>query len=328
LRLFAGIVALVRNPWFRFILRRLVALFFVLFALIVVVFFMVHLVPGDPAFVLVGLTSTPADVARIHHQLGLDRPILTQLWTYIDHALHGDLGRSYIYGQPVGQLIRQRVGQSLQLALAGLVIVLTVGMSLGIAMAAYTRDGRHRRAENGFVGVTSIVGSLPEFLTATVLAYLFAVKYRWLPVAGANGFKALILPAVAVSLAPTMALARIVRVTTLRVLSQDYIRTARSQRLPTRTIYISHVLPNVLAAALTIGGLIFAGLIGGAVIVENVFARAGIGTALVDSVTSKDYPVIQGITLLVGTVVVIANAIVEIVLAIIDPRFMSQSNQT
>jgi peptide/nickel transport system permease protein len=244
----------------------------------------------------------------------------------VKDAVRFDFGRSFQNSQPVGELVRQRIGVSLQLALSALAVVLLVSIPLGIIAGALTREGRHRKLELGFAGTTSILGSIPDYLTATILAFLFAVNFRIFPVAGADSLKALVLPATAVALAPTMTMARIVRVETLNVLAQDYIRTARSQRLPPRLIYFRHLLPNVLTAALTIGGLILASVIGGAVIVEAVFNRPGLGSALVASVLNKDYPVVQGVTLVLATCVVVINTIVDILLGFFDPRSLTKSS--
>jgi peptide/nickel transport system permease protein len=224
----------------------------------------------------------------------------------------------------VTEVIKERIRTSLELAGSALFLVLFLSIPLGMISGALTREGRHRRFEVGFAGVTSVLGSVPDYLTGTVLAFIFAVEHRYLPVAGAGGLKHLVLPALAVSLAPAMTLARIVRVETLNVLAQDYIRTARSERLPPRLVYARHAFPNVLTAALTVGGLIFSGIIGGAVIVENVFARPGLGTALVQAVIDKNYPIIQGVTLVLGITVVLVTAIVDILLGIVDPRSLAR----
>jgi peptide/nickel transport system permease protein len=188
--------------------------------------------------------------------------------------------------------------------------------------AALTRENRNRGFELAFTAVTSTMSALPNFLSATFLAFLFAVWLRWLPVAGASQWSAVILPAIAVGLRPLAELSRIVRVETLNVLTQDYVRTARGKRLPARLIYLRHVLPNVLTSALTIGGLVFAGLVGGTVVVENVFAWPGLGTALVQAILARDYPVVQGITLLLGMAVVLVNTAVDTTLKLVDPRVL------
>jgi len=314
-----------RNAWVGFLARRLLSLLLILVALVIATFFMVRLIPGDPAQVTTGVGASAVDYAMVRQQLGLDQPVGQQLVTYFPHVLRGDFGTSFALHIPVTDLIAQRIGYSLQLAVISLLLVMVVSIPGGMLAGALTRDGRRPRGEVVFTGAASVVGSIPEFLAGTFLAFVFAVWLRVLPVAGIEGWETLILPVLAISLRPTAVVARIVRVETLNVLAMDYLRTARSKRLPDRLIYLRHTLPNVLTAALTVGGLLFAGLIGGAVIVENVFARPGLGTGLVNAVQARDYPVIQGITLVLGLGVVIVNTLVDIALAIVDPRSLTRN---
>jgi peptide/nickel transport system permease protein len=316
--------AVTSNLWVRFLIRRLLGLVFVIVLLIVGVFFMIQLVPGDPVTNSLGLEATPAIVQRVQHENGFDKPLLAQFWRYVERLAHGDMGSSFLTSQPVTEIIHERIGNSLQLAGFGIAIVLCCAVPIGLVAAAYTRDGRHPKLELGFMSVTSVLGSVPELLKATVLAFVFAVQFRLLPVAGAGSFEQLILPALAVSIGPTMVLSRIVRLETLNVLAQDYMRTARSKQLPGRLIFFRHVLPNVLTATLTVAGLLFAALIGGTVVVENIFARPGLGTSLVNAVLAKEYAVVQGIVLVLGIVVVVINAIVDVILALLDPRSLAR----
>jgi peptide/nickel transport system permease protein len=310
----------VRHPFTRFVLRRLLSLVMILVGLVLATFMMLRLIPGDPAMNVAGLGATGDEIARIRSTLLLDRPLAEQFQIYITNLARGNLGQSFFTRQPVADLLAQRVGTSLQLAAVALAIVMLASVPLGILMGAFTRERRHPRAEVGFTAVTSVLGSLPEFLAATFLAFVFAVWLQWLPVAGSGTAQAIILPALAVSIRPAAILTRIVRVETLNTLASDFIRTARGKRLPDRLIYARHALPNVVTAALTVGGLLFAGIIGGAVVVENVFARAGLGSALVQAVLTRDYPVVQGVVLMLGITVVVVNALVDITLAAIDPR--------
>jgi peptide/nickel transport system permease protein len=312
------------NPWLRFLLRRGLSLVAVVAVLVVASFMLVRLIPGDPALVVAGPDASAAQIEQIRRALGLDAPPLEQFTTYVTRVVRGDFGSSFITREPVGRMIGQRIGTSLQLAGAALALVLLVAIPLGMLAGALTREGRHRRGEVAFTAVTSVVGSLPEYLAATFLAFVFAVWLRILPVAGTEGWQSLVLPTLAISARPMAILARIVRVETLNVLAQDFIRTARSKRLPERLIYSRHVLPNVVTAALTIGGILFAAIVGGGVIIENVFSRAGLGTALVSAVLSRDYPVIQGVILVLGITVVVVNAIVDILLGLLDPRSLAR----
>jgi len=309
-----------QHPLARFAARRLISLVVILIALVFATFMMTRLIPGDPAVNVAGIGATQEEIDRIRRELLLDRPLPEQLSIYVTNLARGDLGQSFFTRQPVSQLITQRIGTSLQLAAAALAIVMIISIPLGIIVGAFTRERRHPRAEVSFTAVTSVLGSLPEFLAATFLAFIFAVWLRLLPVAGSAGWEALVLPALAVSIRPAAILSRIVRVETLNTLASDFIRTARGKRMPGRIIYNRHTLPNVVTAALTVGGLLFAGIIGGAVVVENVFARPGLGSSLVQAVLVRDYPVVQGVVLVLGVIVVVVNALVDLLLAAIDPR--------
>lgn len=312
------------SPWWGFLGRRLLSLICIMVALVIIVFFMLRLVPGDPVISAFGADTPPSQIERIRHEFGLDKPLLDQLKTYVGNVAQGDLGRGYATNEPVSTVIKERIGPSVQLAGAALVIVLVGGLSIGMLAAAWTRDGRHPRSEVLFGGATSMTGAVPDYVWGTILIFVFAVTLGWLPASGSGSFSSLILPALALALPLTASVSRIVRIETLNVLAQDYTRTARGERIPARRIYLRHVLPNVLTATLTIGGLIFAGLIGGAVVVETVFGRPGLGTALVTAVTAKDYAVVQGITLVLGFTVVVINTIVDILLGVLDPRTLTK----
>jgi peptide/nickel transport system permease protein len=296
----------------------------VILGLVVVCFLIVRLVPGDPAFAVGGTDATDAQRAQIRQQLGVDKPLPEQFTTYLSNLLHGDLGTSFHTQEPVSQVVRDRIRPSLQLAFIGLAIVFLTAIPGGLLAGVFSREGRHPKFDLSFTAVTSVLSSLPEFLTATFLAFIFAVWLNWLPVAADTSWAGVILPALAVSLASTAFLMRIVRTETMSVLATDYIRTARSKRLSSRRVYVRHVLPNAATAALSIGGLVFANIFGSAVIVENVFARPGLGTALVSSVLTRDYPTTQGLILVFGIIVVVVNALVDLVSALVDPRSMAK----
>lgn len=314
------------SPYIRFVLRRLGSMLIILALLVTVVFAIVRLIPGDPGTIIGGTTSTIEVDRQIDHQLGVDQPLLTQYVHYWGNLAHGKLGTSFSTQQQVTNVLSQNVVPSLQLAGFALLILLLVSIPGGIAIGALTRDSRHRGIDLGFTASMSVLGAIPELLAATFLAFIFAVELRWLPVGGTAGWKSLILPVAAISLRPTAVLIRVVRVETFNALSTDYVRTARAKHLPARTIYARHVFPNVVTAALTIGGLLFADLLAGAVIVENIFARTGIGSVLVKAVLSHDYPVVQGVVLILGIVVVGVNTLVDLLLALLDPRQISRTS--
>jgi peptide/nickel transport system permease protein len=302
--------------------KAAISLASVLAALLLACFLLLHLVPGDPAQRVAGLDATPEDVANVRHALRLDRSLVVQFVDYAASVAHLEFGKSFVTNEPVARVIADRLPKTLELALAAILLVMGISLPFGMLAAAFTRENRNRGFELAFTAVTSTMSALPNFLSATFLAFFFAVWLRWLPVAGASQWSAVILPATAVGLRPLAELTRIVRVETLNVLAQDYLRTARGKRLPGRLIYLRHVLPNVLTSTLTIGGLVFAGLVGGTVVVENVFAWPGLGTALVQAILARDYPVVQGITLLLGFAVVLVNTAVDTTLNLVDPRVL------
>jgi peptide/nickel transport system permease protein len=315
------------HGWLRFAAGRFLALVATVLGLVVVTFSMVRLIPGNPVLAVAGLTSTQGERTKLTKEMGLNHPYFVQFGHYVNNLLHWNLGTSFTDGQPVSQQISQEIGSSLVLAGVSLALVLIVAIPLGLIVGSLTQEGRHPRVDMIFTGATSFFGSIPQFLLATFLAFIFAIWLKILPVAGYSPpVSSIILPAVSIALAPVAILSRLVRIETLNVLTQDYIRTARGKRLPTRIIYLRHVLPNVLTAALTLGGVIFAYIIAGAVIIENVFNRPGLGTGLIGAVQTNNYPVIQGIILVLGLIVVAVNVVVDLAVGFLDPRSLNRPN--
>lgn len=305
----------------RFLLDRLLRLVMVLVAIVIITFAMVHLVPGDPARAIAGGQADEAAVQLARQEFGLDRSLGRQFADYATGLAAGDLGTSFKTRQPVTDLISDKVGATAALAGAALLIIALGGVVIGLAAGVASQGGRSG-VEVLFSSVTGALSAMPHYLTATFLVFLFGVTWQVFPVAGAVGASALVLPAIAIALRPTMMVARVIRVRTLEVLEQPYIRTARSKRLSATRIHLRHVLPNALTAGLALGGVLFASLIGGAVVVEMVFARPGLGTELVRGVISGDYPVVQGITLVLGCSVVVVNTVVDLAIAALDPQTM------
>jgi len=303
-----------------YLLRRSARLLVSLALLLTATFFMIHLVPGDPVRASLGPTAPASLVAERKAALGLDKPLVTQYADYVRNVLHGDFGTSLTSGETVTDVIRQRGPSTLKLGGIAFLVAVLFAVPLGLLMAALTRDSRRRSVELGFTATTGAVAAIPSFLIAVALVYLFAVRIQVFPVAGRTGFSSWVLPVAALALAPIASLSRIVRVEGLRVLDQDYIRTARGKRLPTRVVYVRHALPNTLTPTLTVAGLLLGGLIAGTVLVENIFAWPGLGTSLVQAVGQKDYPTVQAVALVFGTVVLVANFAVDIALGVIDPR--------
>jgi peptide/nickel transport system permease protein len=312
------------SPLLRFTVKRLGALLIVLWVVEIATFLMVRVMPGDPARQVLGPRASDQAVAGLRHQLGLDAPFLTQYWDYTTHALRLQFGDSFYSHLSVTSELQTRVGNELKLVGLAIAIILICGLGFGLIAGALTANRRHPHVERVFVFVTGLLGSVPGYVMATLLALVFAVTLKWFPVAGNTPASAVVLPALAVAIPQVALLARVVRVETLNVLGQNYVRGARAKRLSTLAIYRRYVLPNVSTAALTLSGTIFAQTIGSAIIVESVFAWNGLGLLLTQSVLRLDYPVVEGAALLLAVMVVVINALVDLAVSIVDPRSAAQ----
>jgi peptide/nickel transport system permease protein len=291
-----------------------------LWVLVTVSFLMIHLVPGDPVRAALGMTAPTELVEAKRQALGLDDPLLTQYVHYLGNLLHGDLGESITTQLPVSETITQRLPATASLAVLAFLFAIAVAVPLGVAVAVATRRGRRRRTELAFAGSSVVLGAIPDFLVGVALVALFAVGLGWFPVAGRSDASSYVLPVLALAIGPAAVLARIVRVEMLSVLETDYVRTARAKRLPARRIHLRHALPNAVTATLTLGGMLLASMIAGTVLVENVFAWPGLGSTIVQSIVTKDYPVVQGTVLVYGLGVLVINTLVDVALAVLDPR--------
>ncbi len=308
------------NPWVSFLVRRGGQFVLSVWVLVTAAFLMIHLVPGDPVRAALGMNAPVELVEARRAALGLDEPLFVQYLRYIGGLFTGDMGTSMITGQPVADIITTRLPATLQLALLAVVLVLLVSVPLGVTMAVATRGGRRRGLELAFAAGSVVLAAIPEFLLAVGLVYVFAVSLGWFPIAGNTAPFALVLPVIALSVAPIAVFSRIIRVEVLSVLNQDFIRTARAKRLAPRRIYSRHALPNAMTATLTLTGLLLTGMVAGTVLVENVFAWPGLGTMIVQSILTKDYSVVQGIVLVYGIGVLIVNLVIDVILALLDPR--------
>jgi len=302
------------------LLARLAWIATLMVVVAIALFFMVRLIPGDPARLVAGRQATAAQVAVVRHQLGLTGSLGSQLWDYLTRLGHLDLGHSLTTGQSVTSILAQGFTQTLELVGLALVLMFVVSITLGIGVAALTANGSHPKLDAVFSAVTSMGQTLPSYLAATLFVLVFAVVLPVLPVAGNNGIQYAILPALAISLANIAGLARVVRAETLNALSQDYAQLARSKRLPPLAFYMRHILRNVLSTSLAMGGIFTASLLGGTIVVEGIFAWPGIGTALVQGVLNDDYPVIQGVVLSLGLLVIVLNTAIDLITRLLDPR--------
>jgi peptide/nickel transport system permease protein len=310
------------RQWGGYLARRAAGMVVVLAVVLVLTFMIVRWVPGDPVRLMLGINATSQQVEQVRGELGLDRPLVAQFGTFITNLFHGDLGVSFVNQQPITQMIGERLPLTAELAVGGLLVVLILGFPCGIIGGVLQHSGKSRPVTSVFTAATSVIGALPEYIAGTLLIYAFALTLKWFPVQGASGFHGMLLPALAVGIAPAAVLARLVRNETVSVLSQEYILTAQSKRLSGRRLILRHVLPNVVTSSLTLGGLLLVALLGGTVITENVFNISGLGTQIVQSILRSDYPSIQGIILVLALLAVIINLAVDIVLGILDPRVL------
>jgi peptide/nickel transport system permease protein len=290
---------LTQHPWAAFAMKRAGGLVLSFVVLTVVTFLIVPLIPGDPAVVAAGDGATAEQIERVRISLGLDQPLLSQFFGYFGGVLRGDLGVSFISGESV---------------------------ALGMTVAILTRGGRMQWLDTVFNVLTGLFYSLPQYVMATFLVVVFAVTLGWFPAGGAATLSSLVLPTVALMLGPTCTIARIVRREAAVVLDKDYVRTARGWRLTPARTHLRYVLPNLVTTTLTLSGLILAAQLGGAVVIETVFAWPGLGHGIVTAILNRDYPVIRGTILVLGMLATFIVLIVDVLLAVIDPRNLGGGN--
>jgi peptide/nickel transport system permease protein len=302
---------------FAYVVRRLGLSALIVTGVSFLVFMMLHLVPGDPVLVMLAESPSVEDRASLEHQLGLDEPLPVQYWDYVDRAAHGDLGRSIRLQVPVATLIKDRFPNTLVLTVSALALALVLGVVFGTVSAVY-----HRTPGDYAVTLLALIGvSLPSFFLGIMLLLFFGLKLGWLPIAGnTEGAKSLVLPAVTLAVVPLATIARLTRSSLLNVLGEDYIRVARAKGLPRRKVVLRHGLRNSLIPVVTVVGVQFGTLLAGAVIVETVFAWPGIGRLLVNAVNDRDFPLVQGIVLVVSVGFVLVNLVVDVLYPAIDPR--------
>lgn len=295
---------------------RFFALVIVLLGVSLATFLMVHAVPGDPAFALVGDQATAEDIARVRHDLGLDRPLPEQYLRYVSRAVQGDLGVSIRTGLPVMQAIRQRFPSTIYLTLAAITLSTAFGLLVGI-IAAVSKN----RVTEFFVSVFPLVGlSLPTFWSGLLLITVFGLILKWVPVVGDNGLRSLVLPAVALALPTSAVVARMTRSSMLATMGEEFVRTARAKGVPERLIVYKHALKAALIPVVTVVSLQFGALLGGAIVVESVFARPGLGRLAVEAILARDFPVVQGVVLVSAVVFVLVNFAADVLYSALDPR--------
>jgi peptide/nickel transport system permease protein len=302
----------------QYFVQRLILAGPVLLGVSIAVFLMMHLLPGDPALAMLAGQSgiTPEDVDRVRRQLGLDQPVPVQYLNYIGRVLQGDFGESVHSHRPVLEMIAEQAGATLQLALVAMAIAVTLGIVLGTISAL-----RQNTWVDTFSMLLALFGvSMPSFWFGLILIYFFSLRLGWFPVTGQGGWQRLILPAIALGMDFSAITARLVRANLLEVLRQEYILTARSKGLRDQAVVTRHALRNAMIPVLTIIGLQLGNLLGGAVVIETVFAREGLGRLAVTAILSKDFPLVQGIVLVAAVVYVGINLLIDLSYATLDPR--------
>lgn len=299
------------------ILARSVASVLTVLGSLVLVFAIVYLLPGDPATVILDPSvASPAEIAALRQQLGTDQPLVRQFLTYVAHMVQGDFGKSLLNDEPVLPKILTHVPATISLTLASLLIAATLGIWLGVLSAIH---------QNGWIDIAArVVGlfaiSMPTFWSGILLILVFSVTLGWLPALGSEGWKTLVLPAVALGLVGAGFTIRLVRNSMLEVMNEPFVVTLRAKGLAQRTIMYRHILRNALIPVLTVLGILGGDLMAGTVVIETVFSRQGIGRVISDALIAKDLPVIQGVIFFTAIVYVLINLLVDISYSIIDPR--------
>jgi ABC-type dipeptide/oligopeptide/nickel transport system permease component len=299
----------------RFVLRRLVLSAFVLVGVMIVVFMIVRL-SGDPTGLMISQDASAEDVAKLRHEMGFDRPLLTQFLDFAAGAVRGDFGDSLRYREPAFSLVAERLGATLRLAAAALTVAVCVAIPAGIVSAVKRNTIWDRLA----MFLALFGQSMPVFWFGILLILIVSVRLQWLPSSGDNGWKSIILPAITLGLYSTARITRLVRSEMIDTISQDYVRTARAKGLRERVVLYRHALRNALIPVITVIGIEAGSMLGGAVITETVFAWPGIGQLAVRAIFNRDYPLVQAIVFTIACTFVLINLIVDLLYAVLDPR--------
>jgi peptide/nickel transport system permease protein len=300
----------------QYVVKRLLSTIPVLLGISLLLFFMLRMLPGDPAQVLAGQMATPMEIENIRHQLGLDRPIFVQYGIFLSHLALFDLGRSARTQNPVIKEIWARLPNTMLLAVAAIILACLFGVPAGIisAVRPYTS------IDYLFTSMALFGISMPVFWLGLMLVVIFSVVLHWLPAGGTGSWRHIILPSFTLAAFVVAFITRMTRASMIEALSQDYTTTARSKGLQEKVVIVKHALKNALIPIITVVGLQFGLLLGGAVLTETVFAWPGLGRLIVDSILARDYPVIQGTILIFGLLYILVNLFVDVIYAFIDPR--------
>jgi peptide/nickel transport system permease protein len=302
----------------RYDFRRLIGAIPVCIGVIVVVFVLTTIVPGDPARIMAGQAGKPETIAKIRHEMGLDDPVLVQMWNFFKSAITFNLGRSYRNNMNVDEAIWSRFPATVKLGLAGMIIAIVLGMTFGIISAV--KQYSFLDYASMFVALLGI--SAPSFWVGLLLLYLFAVTLRWIPGTGTGDGELiyLVLPALTLGIRPAALIARMTRSSMLEVIRQDYIRTAWAKGLGAKAVILKHALKNAMIPVVTIIGVETASLLSGVVLIESVFQWPGVGRLFVEALTYRDFPIIRGEVLFLAGLFILANLLVDMSYALFDPR--------
>lgn len=313
------------SPWMGFTIRRVFGLMGAFLALVLLAFLIVQLIPGDAATAIAGPDATRDQIDALRESLGLNEPLLQQFTTFVTQVIQFDLGTSYMYNQPVSTIISNRFPFTATIALVGIILVLLIAVPLGMGVGVLTRGGRRKWLDTAFGGITGLLDSIPGYVMATILVVLFSYGVGLVelfpPAYSARApIASFVLPVAALIVGPICTVSRVVRRETGVVLENDFIRTARGWRIPAYKLYLKYTLPNLMTTTLTLSGLILTGMIGGALIIENVFSLPGLGSGIIKAILDRDYPVIQGMVIVIGLIAAFINLLVDVILGLIDPR--------
>lgn len=301
----------------RFLFTKFLLAFFTIFVTTILVTLLIHIVPGDPVQIMFAQSqgSTPEQIEQVRINLGLDQPIYIQYLNYIDQLSKGDLGKTIRGGQPVLEVIFQRLPNTILLATSAMIIAILLGVPLGF-LAAYNKGTIY----DTFIMILAISGiSMPHFWLGLILLFIFAVDLGWLPVSG-SGLLNLVLPALTLGISNAAIFARLTRTSMIEILQQDFVVTALAKGLPKKYVLRKHVLRAGLIPLVTMMGMQFAFMMGGAIVVENIFSWNGVGRMAVEAIFQRDYPIIQGFILTFSVIVVFVTISLDIIYAFIDPR--------
>jgi ABC-type dipeptide/oligopeptide/nickel transport system permease component len=303
-----------------YLVRRVLTTVPVLFGVATLVFALIHLVPGDPAQAMLGESATPGAVAELRTRLGLDEPLLVQYGTFLGGLVRGDLGTSFRYRTPVSREIGQRLARTAQLAIAAMLVAVTIAVPLGVLAALY----RGRAIDQAAMAASLAGVSMPNFWLGPLLALILGVQFGWLPISGTGSWQHLVLPAVTLGAALAAILARMTRASVIDELRELYVLAARARGLSKSRAVVAHALRNSLIPVVTIIGLQFGAVLTGTIITETIFAWPGVGRLLIQAIGFRDYPLVQGCILFIAVTYVAMNLLVDVVYGWLDPRIRYQ----